>query len=72
MNTWTLTSELLQTNQEWAGKPLDESIGTKLLRNIYHYWFHTGETHAIRQLLGHADLPEFVGDIHQAAYYPEK
>ena len=23
-----------------------------LLRNIYHYWFHTGEGHAIRQMLG--------------------
>jgi uncharacterized damage-inducible protein DinB len=68
----TLTSELLQTFPEWQGKPLDESIGTKLLRNIYHYWFHTGEAHAIRQLLGHTDLPQFVGDISEATYTPEK
>ncbi len=67
----TLTTERLQTYQKWEGTPLDESIGTKLLRNIYHYWFHTGEAHAIRQLLGHTDLPEFVGDISRAVYCPE-
>jgi hypothetical protein len=32
------------------------------------YWFHTGEAHAIRQLLGHSDLPEFIGDMSQAQY----
>lgn len=40
-----------------------EDIGTLLLRCIYHYWFHTGEAHAIRQMLGHKDLPQFVGDM---------
>ena len=45
------------------GRPHDESIGTMLQRVIYHYWFHIGEATAIRQLLGHTDLPEFVGDI---------
>lgn len=25
------------------------------------YWFHTGEAHAIRQMLGHPDMPQFVG-----------
>ncbi len=68
-STWT--TERLQTHQKWEGEHLDESIGTKLLRNIYHYWFHTGEAHAIRQLLGHTDLPEFVGDISRAVYRPE-
>ena len=41
------------------------------MRNIYHYWYHTGEASAVRQMLGHANLPEFVGDINQAAYRPE-
>ena len=45
-----------------------EDIGTTLLRNIYHYWFHTGEAHAIRQQLGHRDLPEFVGDMSRVLY----
>jgi hypothetical protein len=67
----TLTPELLQTHLEWEGQPLRESIGTMLLRNIYHYWFHLGEAHAIRQLLGHPDLPQFVGDMARALYRPE-
>ncbi len=42
---------------------MHEDIGTSMLRNIYHYWFHTGEAHAVRQMLGHPKLPEFVGDM---------
>lgn len=38
-----------------------ENIGTRLLRTTYHYFFHTGEAHAVRQQLGHPDLPFFVG-----------
>ncbi len=68
----TLTPELLQTHLEWKGKRLQESIGTMLLRNIYHYWFHIGEAHAVRQLLGHSELPEFVGDMSVALYRPER
>jgi hypothetical protein len=67
----TLTPELLQIHLEWKGNPLPENIGTMLLRNIYHYWFHIGEAHAIRQMLGHPDLPQFVGDISKAPYRPE-
>ena len=59
----TLTPELVYTYLEWKGKPIREDIGTSLLRNIYHYWFHLGEAHAIRQMLGHTDLPQFVGDM---------
>lgn len=45
--------------------------GSLLLRVIYHYWYHLGETMAIRQLLGHTNLPEFVGDLDaQAPYLP--
>jgi len=40
-----------------------ENIGTRLLRTTYHYFFHTGEAHAVRQQLGHPDLPYFVGDM---------
>lgn len=67
----TLTPELLQTHFEWRGEPAKESIGTMLLRNIYHYWYHIGEAAAIRQLLGHTRLPEFVGDMSGATYRPE-
>lgn len=51
------------------GAPYRESIGTMLLRAIYHYWFHTGESAAIRQQLGHTDLPQFVGDLGTDAPY---
>jgi hypothetical protein len=54
------------------GEPMESNIGTMLRRSTYHYWFHTGEANAIRQLLGHANVPEFVGDIAKAApYRPE-
>lgn len=67
----TLTPEVLETHLEWKGKPLRESVGTMLLRNTYHYWFHLGEAHAIRQMLGHKDLPQFVGNMSAAVYRPE-
>ncbi|MFN2120383.1 MAG: DinB family protein [Anaerolineales bacterium] len=64
----TLTAERLQVYFERRGRVVDESVGTLLMRNIYHYWFHMGEAHAIRQMLGHRDLPQFVGDMSEAAY----
>jgi uncharacterized damage-inducible protein DinB len=67
----TLTPEILQGYLLRDGKPVDESVGTLLMRNIYHYWYHTGEAAAIRQMLGHTKLPEFVGDISVAPYRPE-
>ena len=68
----TLTPEILQTHFDRGGNPDSENIGTKLQRNIYHYWFHIGEAHAIRQQLGHQNLPDFVGDISKARYRLEK
>jgi hypothetical protein len=37
--------------------------GGQLQRITYHYWSHIGEASAIRQILGHQDLAQFVGDI---------
>ena len=67
----TLTTAMLQTYFIYKGKPRPESIGTMLLRNIYHYWYHTGEAHAIRDMLGHRELPQFVGDMSEGLYRPE-
>jgi uncharacterized damage-inducible protein DinB len=67
----TLTPEIMQTFLKKDGKPIDESVGTLLLRNIYHYWYHTGEAAAVRQLMSHPNLPEFVGEINTAPYRPE-
>jgi hypothetical protein len=68
----TLNPDLLQQKLEWVGARRVETLGTMLLRNIYHYWFHIGEAHAIRQQLGHKDLPHFVGNMEQAFYRPER
>lgn len=67
----TLEPDLLTTHFIVNGEAVPESIGTMLQRNLYHYWFHTGEAHAVRQILGHKDLPQFVGDMSAAVYTPE-
>ena len=68
----TLTSDILVTHSLVNGNPARESIGSMLRRMTYHYWFHNGESQAVRQLLGHTGLPEFVGAIHaDAPYVPE-
>jgi hypothetical protein len=64
----SLTSDDLDKRFVYEGKPLDEAIGTLLLRNIYHYWFHLGKAHAIRQVMGHTDLPVYVGNVSTASY----
>ncbi len=68
----TLTTERLLTHYEVDGRPHPESIGTQMQRMIYHYWYHLGESQAVRQLLGHRDLPAFVGDIGRAPYCPDR
>jgi uncharacterized damage-inducible protein DinB len=74
-NPWLecLTTEQLQENYiKRDGLPSSRSIGSLLQRVIYHYWYHTGENLAIRQMLGHRRLPVFVGNIdEQAPYLPE-
>lgn len=67
-----LTQDMMQMHLRYQDKDWAESIGTMLYRNTYHYWFHTGEAHAIRQILGHADLPQFVGNMQAAVYRPEE
>jgi hypothetical protein len=46
-----------------GGGPPGDSTGTNLQRVIMHYWFHIGEGQAIRQLLGHTELPSFIGPV---------
>ena len=67
----SLESAQLTTFFESRGKPARESTGTMMQRNIYHYWFHTGEAHAVRQQLGHGELPQFVGNMSAALYRAE-
>ena len=68
----SLTTDTLTTFMIVNGKPHRESVGSMLRRVTYHYWYHLGESQAIRQMLGHTGLPEFVDDIHdEAPYVPE-
>ncbi len=66
----TLTTATLEGYWEYQGKPMRENIGTMMYRMIHHYWFHLGEGMAVRQLLGHTDLPQFVGNMSSAGYEP--
>ncbi len=68
----TLTTEILLTDLLVNGEPVGQSRGSALRRITYHYWYHIGEIQAIRQMLNHANLPEYVGDIEtEAPYRPE-
>lgn len=75
---WEMWDQVVAAADEWLvdldmerlAQPLAEgfsSVGTFLLRNIYHYWYHLGEAMAVRQALGHRSLPDFVGDIDSQA-----
>jgi hypothetical protein len=65
----SLTTERLTENLPATPPRL---IGDAIRRVTYHYWFHIGEIAAIRQMLGHRRLAQFVGDIDgQAPYRPE-
>lgn len=67
LNTESLQSQLLRD-----GVAVGRSVGSGMRRMTYHYWYHIGEIQAIRQMLGHANLPEYVGEIEEEApYRPE-
>ncbi len=65
----TLTTQKLQEVVYVDPEQRVFTPGVVLQRIIYHYWYHLGESMAIRQMLGHMDLPEFVGDIEAEAPY---
>lgn len=56
----TLTTEKLQQHVIIDDQPSDLIFGSLLQRLIYHYWYHTGENMAIRQMLGHRELPTWL------------
>jgi uncharacterized damage-inducible protein DinB len=63
----SLTTQMLQDDLLLQEKPVGQTIGSALQRIIYHYWYHTGEVQAMRQMLGQKDLPIFVGDLDNEA-----
>jgi hypothetical protein len=64
LDTAALEAWLPRTRQ-----PQTRIVGSAVLRVTYHYWVHIGEIISIRQILGHTDVPEFVGDIDGEAPY---
>lgn len=64
-----LTAETILQPFRYEGKPIAYSVGSLMQRMLYHYWYHTGENSAIRQMLGHVNLPEFVGEVEDDAPY---
>lgn len=58
-----LTAEELLVHPGPPGNQSPENLGTLILRQMWHYWYHLGEMQGIRQALGHEDLPQFVGGI---------
>ncbi len=66
----TLTNDsLARPYIKQDGQPAERLIGNLLQRVIYHYWYHIGENLAIRQMLGHTRLPQFVGNIDDKASF---
>jgi len=71
-----LVDQLRFTRSEWV-RAFEGVTPTEAERRFgpvnltYHYWYHLGESQAIRRLLGHTELPVFVGDINRAPYRPE-
>lgn len=63
-----LATEDLHIRLRHGDREVPEVLGHTLLRVIYHYWFHLGEAHAIRQALGHKDIPEFVGAVDTTSF----
>lgn len=59
----------LQERVVGLGRPTAWVYGNPVQRVIYHCSYHTGETIAIRQQLGHSRLPQFVGNIDDRAPY---
>lgn len=67
-----LTTQKLLADLPRNGQSVGQSLGSALRRITYHYWYHIGEIQAIRQMLGHENLPEYVGDIEGEAPYREE
>ena len=65
----SLTTDGLLAPLLYKKRVVGQSVGSAMQRMIYHYWYHTGENQAIRQMLGNTDLAEYVGDIEGMAPY---
>ena len=68
-----LTTADLEVPLAHDPRPHPPSAGSQLQYITYHYWAHIGEVSAVRQMLGHPDLAEYVGDFPpEAEYRPDR
>ena len=65
----TLTTADLERPLEHDRRADPPMAGSQLQYVTYHYWAHIGEVSAVRQLLGHTGLAEYVGDFPAEADY---
>jgi len=65
----TLTTGDFLKQLLYEGRAVGQTTGSAMQRITYHYWYHIGEIQAIRQILGHTNLPQYVGDIETLAPY---
>lgn len=65
----TLSTEQIDGHLTIDGEPSRENVGTILLRQTWHYWYHLGEAQTIRQGLGHKDLLQYVGRLDDFAMH---
>ena len=64
-----LTTTDLERPQAHDVRANAPTTGTQLQYITCHYWSHVGEASAIRQMLGHTGLPEFVGSMPAEAHF---
>jgi DinB superfamily len=65
----TLTTEDLLVPLPHDGRTDPPAAGSQIQRITYHYWNHIGEASAVRQIMGHTQLAQYVGDIEAKAPY---
>ena len=65
----TLATADLESTLAHDARREPATAGNQLQRITYHYWSHIGEASAVRQILGHRGLAQFVGDIDSVAPY---
>lgn len=65
----SLTTGDLLRDLPLNGARSGQTLGDAIRRMTFHYWFHIGEIQAIRQMLGHKRLPQYVGSLEVKAPY---
>ncbi len=64
-----LTTDDLEARPFHDPRPDPPIIGSQVQYVTYHYWSHIGEVSAVRQVLGHTGLAQYVGDFSPEAEY---